>query len=239
MNLDEYKEAEELYKTLLKKLDENSSRKVNGYIHCQLGNICKEGFGDYDKALEHYLTSLELLCQRMSSLDKRLRNIYLSISHILLLFGEYYTQLTIEYFQRILHIDQMSKNINEKYLINDHNYLALLYQNIQDYSQSIYHFKRSLHYFSLIDSKTKFDENYFSNDYSANETLFDRKAWKSLSIDKYPDRAEIHFNLSNIYLNNNEQENALKHAQKTLQLAADDQKKFQFYQNYFQQIQIL
>ena len=220
-------------------MDENPVRKENGYIHCQLGNICKEVFGDYDKALEHYLTSLEIFCQKMSSLDKRLRNIYLSIAHILLLYGEHYNQLTIEYFQRILHIDKMSKNINEKYLINDHNYLGLLYQNVQEYSQSIYHFKRSLHYFSLIDSTTNFNENYFSNDYSFNETIFDKKALKSLSIDKFPDRSEIHFNLSNIYLNINDQENALKHAQKTLQLSIDDQKKFQFYQNYFNQIQII
>ena len=200
-NVDPLKEAEEVYKNLLRKLDENSDSQENGFLHSQLGNICKEGFGDYEKALEHYLTSIEILCQSISSIDRRLRNIYLSIAHILLLHGDRHQQLSIEYFQRILQIDLKSKKSNEKYLINDHNYLALLYQNEQNYSQSLFHFHRSLHYYSLIQSKSNSNEYFFSKKYSSNETIYDRKSIQSLSIEKLPDLSEIHFNLANIYFN--------------------------------------
>jgi len=227
-----------MYKNILNKFNKNISWKENGYLHCQLGNICKEGLGDYSKALEHYLISLEILCEKMSSLDLKLRNIYLSIAHILLLQGQIKNKLTIEYFERILLIDNSLNNLNEYNLINDHNYLGLLYKNEENYSKSLFHFNKSLQYFLLINSKNNFNEHFYSNDYSINETIYDLKAFKSLSIDKLPNLCDIHFNLATIYQNLGQKQNALKHAQKAHQLSSnEDQNKFQIYQNYFKRLQ--
>ena len=234
----EFDELEDIYKNLLNKLNESENWKDIGYVHCQLGNICKEGLGDYEKALEHYLISLETLCQHMSSLDIKLRNIYLNISHILLLQGQIKNKLTIEYFQRILSIDNSLNNPNQYNLTNDHNYLGLLYKNEENYSKALFHFNKSLQYQLLIDkSKIHFNENFFSNDYSINETIYDKKALKSLSIDKLPNLSDIYFNLGTTYQNLGQKQNALKHVQKALQLANQDEKKFQIYQNYYIRLQ--
>lgn len=236
--LDEKKPtAEEIYENLLKKLDENGSG--NGYLHSQLGNICKEGLADYEKALEHYLLSLEMFCQEISPLDKRLRNVYLSIAHILLLQGQNPNGLAIEYFQRILSIDNSTENVNEENLINDHNYLALLYQNEKNFPAALFHLKKCLQSFLLIHSgKNKSDENFYFSDHFVSETIYDEKALKSLSIDKLPDLSELHLNLATVYQKLGKKENAVKYAQRALQLSLDDQKKFETYQTYFHKLQL-
>jgi tetratricopeptide (TPR) repeat protein len=60
---------------------------------------------------------------------------------------------------------------------------------------------------------------------------------KSLSIDKLPNLSDIHFNLGITYQNLEQKQNALKHVQKALQLASQDQNKFQIYQNYYIRLQ--
>ncbi|CAF4018070.1 unnamed protein product, partial [Adineta steineri] len=123
------KKAEEMYEKLLIKSRRNVNWKENGYLHSQLGNICKEGLNDYKKSLDHYLISLEILCQYMSPFDIKLKNIYRNIVHILLLQENNQNYLAIKYFQRIIHIDYIENNKNESNLINDHFYLGLLYKN--------------------------------------------------------------------------------------------------------------
>jgi tetratricopeptide (TPR) repeat protein len=235
--LDDYREAEEMYENVAKKVNENVNWKDVGYLHIQLGNICKEGLGDYEKALEHYLISVKMLCKNVSPLDIQLRNVYLSIAHIFLLLGRNENNLSIEYFERILDIDNSLENVNEINLINDHHYLALLYQNEDNYSKSLFHFNKSLHYFLLRNSKTNEQFSFNFNDSSINETIYDKKALKSLSIDKIPNLSEIHFNLSTTYQKLGEKQQAIKHAQKALQLAPLDQNKLSIYQNYFNKLQ--
>jgi len=235
--LDEYREAEEMYENLLKKINENTNWRENGYLQSQLGNICKEGLGDYEKALDHYLTSIEIFCQNISPLDIKLRNIYLSIGHILLLRGKNENYLSIKYFQRVLDIDYSLNIKNENNLINDHNYIGLLYQNEENFDKALFHFDKSLKYFSLINSKINSNLNFYSNDYLFNETIYDKKALQSLSIEKIPNLSEIHFNLATTYQNLGQKQNALKHAQKAFQLANFDQNKFHIYQNYLNKLQ--
>jgi tetratricopeptide (TPR) repeat protein len=233
ISLDECREAQEMYEKLFNKIRDNLNWEANGLIEIQLGNICKEGLYDYEKALEHYLTCLELYCQHISPYDIKLRNIYLSIGHLLLLIGKSENSLSIEYFERVLDIDKLQMTKNENNLINDHNYLGLLYLNESNYSEALFHFDKSLQYFLLINS----NENFNEKNYQINQTIYDKKALESLSINKLPNLSEIHFNLATTYQNLGQIQNALKHAQKALQLAAFDQNKFHFYQNYYKKLQ--
>lgn len=214
-------------------MDNRNNWKENACLEYQLGNICKEGLGDYEKALDHYLTSLEIYSQNISSLDIKLRNIYLSIAHILLLEENTDKNLSIKYFERVLQIDNSLNNKNENNLINDHNYLGLLYQNEDQFDKALFHFNKSLKYILLNNKKTNLNENI----YIFNQTIYDKKALQSLSIDKIPTLSEIHFNLATTYENLQDKSNALKHAQKALQLADFDQNKLSIYQNYLNKLQ--
>ncbi|CAF1322040.1 unnamed protein product [Rotaria magnacalcarata] len=243
---DEYRHAEQIYENLLMKINDNRNWKENSRFQWQLANICKEGLGDYDRALDHYLISLETLCQYISPLDLKLRNLYLSIGHIFLLQGKLKNHLAIDYFQRVLNIDYSTNNkISKTYLINDHNYLGLLYQSEENFSQALFHFKKALKYILLIKSKENFNsipisnsnENSNENDYLINRTIYDRKALESLSINNLANISEIHFNLAITYQNLGQKQNAFKHTEKALQLSTDDQKKFNIYQNYFHKLQ--
>jgi tetratricopeptide (TPR) repeat protein len=225
-----------MYENLHKKVINSVNWKESGYLHSQLGNICKEGLGNYEKALDHYLTCLEIFCENISPLDSKLRNIYLSIAHILLLQGKTENKLSIEYFERVLDIDYSLNIKNEINLINDHNYLGLLYQNEKNFNKALFHFEKSLKYFLLMNSKTNENLNFYSNEYSMNETIYDKKAFKSLSIEKLPNLSEIYFNLATTYQNLGQKQNALKHAQKALQLSNFDKKNFEIYQNYLDKL---
>ncbi|CAF4902193.1 unnamed protein product, partial [Rotaria socialis] len=239
---DEYRQAEQIYENLLMKINDNLNWKENSRFQWQLANICKEGLGDYDRALDHYLISLETLCQYISPLDLKLRNLYLSIGHIFLLQGKLKNHLAIDYFQRVLNIDYSTNNKTSKtYLITDHNYLGLLYQSEENFSQALFHFKKALKYILLIKSTETFNSipisNSNENDYLINRTIYDRKALEALSINNLANISEIHFNLAITYQNLGQKQNAFKHTEKALQLSTDDQKKFNIYQNYFNKLQ--
>ncbi|CAF1358755.1 unnamed protein product [Rotaria sordida] len=233
----EYREIEEMYENLLKKVNDNLSWEENSRFQWQLGNICKEGLGDYERALDHYLMSVKILCEHISPLDIKLRNIYLSIGHVLILQEKNETSSIIEYFQRVLDIDCSINNICENNLIHDHYYLGLLYQNQDNYHQALFHFKKSLHFFLLNKSKKNFHFNLNDNYYSINQTIYDKKALESLSINNLPNLSDIHFNLATTYQNLQQKQNALKHAQKAFQLSTYDQNKFNHYQDYFKKLQ--
>lgn len=129
------------------------------------------------------------------------------------------------------------------YLINDHYYLGLLYQNEENFSQALFHFKKSLKYILSLNSKENNNSNMnlnefiFQNDYLINETIYDKKALESLSINSLANISEIHFNLAITYQNLRQKQNALKHAEKALQLSIDDQTKYAVYQNYLEKLQ--
>lgn len=200
-----------MYEKLLKKLKDADNWEENVALQLQLGNLCKEGLIDYNKALDHYLICLEIWCQHISPYDIKLRNLYLSIGHLLLLIGKNESNLSVEYFQRVLDIDKLNSNKNENNLINDYNYLGLLYLNQKNYSQALFHFDKSLQYFLLINSNTHF----YENNSKVNFNIYDKKALQSLSINKLPSLSEIHFNLATTYQNLGQMQNALLHAQKS------------------------
>ncbi|CAF4014805.1 unnamed protein product, partial [Rotaria sp. Silwood1] len=70
-----------------------------------------------------------------------------------------------------------------------------------------------------------------------NQTIYDKKALYSLSINNLPNLSDIHFNLATTYQNLQQKTYALKHAQKALQLSKHDQNKFKNYQFYFKKLQ--
>jgi hypothetical protein len=47
-----------MYEKLLKKLKDADNWEENVALQLQLGNLCKEGLIDYNKALDHYLICL-------------------------------------------------------------------------------------------------------------------------------------------------------------------------------------
>ncbi|CAF0982411.1 unnamed protein product [Adineta steineri] len=232
---DIFKEAKEMYEKLLIKSQRNVNWKENGYLHSQLGNICKEGLNDYKKSLDHYLISLEILCQYMSPFDIKLKNIYRNIVHILLLQENNQNYLAIKYFQRIIHIDYIENNENECNLIDDHFYLGLLYKNEENYCQALFHLEKSLKYILSKNIQRK-NENFdfFEKNYSINETIYDKKA--ALQDLTNINLSDLHFHLAILYEQMNLKQNALIHKQKALELTIFDQNKFHYYQNYFSKL---
>ncbi|CAF1013687.1 unnamed protein product [Adineta steineri] len=232
---DIFKEAKEMYEKLLIKSQRNVNWKENGYLHSQLGNICKEGLNDYKKSLDHYLISLEILCQYMSPFDIKLKNIYRNIVHILLLQENNQNYLAIKYFQRIIHIDYIENNENECNLIDDHFYLGLLYKNEENYCQALFHLKKSLKYILSKNIQRKNENlNFFEKNYSINETIYDKKA--ALQDLTNINLFDLHFHLAILYEQMNLKQNALIHKQKALELTIFDQNKFHYYQNYFSKL---
>ncbi|CAF4264444.1 unnamed protein product, partial [Adineta steineri] len=211
------KKAEEMYEKLLIKSRRNVNWKENGYLHSQLGNICKEGLNDYKKSLDHYLISLEILCQYMSPFDIKLKNIYRNIVHILLLQENNENYLAIKYLQRIIDIDYIENNENECNLINDHFYLGLLYKNEENYCQALFHLEKSFKYIlSKNIRKNNENLNFFEKNYSINETIYDKKA--ALQDLTNINLSDLHFHLAILYEQMNLKQNALIHKQKALEL---------------------
>lgn len=230
---DEYDKAKKYYENILNKVNDNLKWEENSRLQWQLGNICKEGLGDYEKALDHYLIALEILCQNLSPIDIKLRNLFLSIAHVLLLQANNQNHIAIDYFQRVLDIDSSKNSNNQINLVNDHYYLGLLYQNQEDFSQAVFHFEKSLKYFVSIQSKENINFHFLENNYLINENIYDKKAYETLSITSLPNLCELHFNLATAYQSLHQKQHALKHAQAALQLSTSDQTKFKTYQNYF------
>lgn len=213
-------------------LDENVSNKENGYLHYQLGNICKEGLNDYDRALEHYLSSLEIFLLFYLPTNCQLRNLYLNISHLFILKNEIH--LAIEYLKRILDIDYSFQYINYFNLINIHNYLALLYLKQNKYHKCVYHLSKCLRFYSNVNSNSnpsKTHRNLF-----VSQTKYDDKALKCLSIDEIPRLSQLHFSLSIVYDKLNDRLNAFQHIEQAIQLEQRDQHQRTLFQKHFQQL---
>ncbi|CAF3622959.1 unnamed protein product [Rotaria sp. Silwood1] len=140
IKMGKFKQAEEIYNTLLKTIscDDKAER---AFLHNQLGYVYKQQ-DDLTRAFSHYKHSLEISQSYMPSNDPRLSSTYSNIGGILKRVGE--LDGALKYYEHALKIDLGMPEPNPLEIATDYNNIGSVLDDQGKYSEARKNYKEAL-----------------------------------------------------------------------------------------------
>jgi tetratricopeptide (TPR) repeat protein len=224
LKLNQFDEAEELYRLLLEK---TSNEYTKAHYCNQLGYI-KHGQGDYQNTLSFYEKSLEIYQKTLPPNHPDLATSYNKIGGVYEKMGEYSKALS--FYEKSLEIRQKTLPPNHPLLATSYNNIGLVYSSMGEYSKALQFHEKTREIFektlppnhpSLATSYNNIGLVYNKmGEYSKALSLYE----KSLEIEQktlppnHPDLATSYNNIGGVYYNVKEYIKALQFYECTLKI---------------------
>ncbi|CAF3767804.1 unnamed protein product [Rotaria sordida] len=227
IKMGEFKKAEEIYNTLLKRISCDDKTEC-AFLHNQLGYVCKQQ-GDLAEALSNYTHSLEISQSSMSSNDPRLSSTYSNIGGILKKQGE--LDRALKYYEHALKIDLGMPEPNPLETAIDYNNIGSVFDDQKKYPEALKNYKEALeikrdylppHHPSLATTYSNIGLVYRNMDDSSTALLYYQQALeiqKKSLLSNHPSLIVTHGNMAGALESLKRYNEAIEHAQRAVDIA--------------------
>ncbi|CAF0878139.1 unnamed protein product [Rotaria sordida] len=227
IKMGEFKKAEEIYNTLLKRISCDDKTEC-AFLHNQLGYVCKQQ-GDLAEALSNYTHSLEISQSSMSSNDPRLSSTYSNIGGILKKQGE--LDRALKYYEHALKIDLAMPEPNPLEIAIDYNNIGSVFDDQKKYPEALKNYKEALeikrdylppHHPSLATTYSNIGLVYRNMDDSSTALLYYQQALeiqKKSLLSNHPSLIVTHGNMAGALESLKRYNEAIEHAQRAVDIA--------------------